>query len=112
MMFLDKINMSSTYTCGSDLGFEFSGSFPYIVSLIITIIKIAVPVVLIIFGLMDFLKAVVKRLIAAIIVFFVIQIVQLVIGFASNSDADIVECFDCFVNRNSSNCVLVNAESD
>lgn len=127
MMFLEKINMQGTYTCGSNLDFEFSGTFPYIVSLIITIIKIVVPILLIIFGMIDFLKSVtaskedeikkgrqtfIQRLIAAVIVFFVIQITQLIIGFASNSDSDIVDCFDCFVNRNSKNCTLVNVEGD
>lgn len=112
MMFLDKIDMDNVYTCGN-LDFSFSGTFPYIVSTIITLIKIVVPVILIIFGMLDLAKSVtaskedeikkgqhtfIKRLIAAIIVFFVIQVVQIVVNFASGEDENIVNCFNCFVN--------------
>ena len=95
-MFTD-IQTDLTYTCGS-LNFNFSGMIPYVVSTIVLVIKIVVPVLLVIFGSIDFLKAVVaqkedeikkgqqtfiKRLIAAVIVFFVVQVVQLIISFAS-----------------------------
>ncbi|MBR6690840.1 MAG: hypothetical protein IKL65_05860 [Bacilli bacterium] len=112
MMFLvDNFEMSGLYKCGS-LGFEFSGTFPYLVSTAILIIKIVVPILLIIFGMLDLGKAVVaskedeikkgqqtfiKRVIAAVIVFFVIQIVQILINFISG-DKNISECFNCFVN--------------
>ena len=99
-MFLANVSMKSSYTCGS-LDFSFSGAFPYVVSTIITLITIVVPVLLIIFGMIDFLKAVtaskedeikkgqqtfIKRLIAAVIVFFIIAIVRLIISFASNDN--------------------------
>lgn len=111
MLFL-KLGMTGTYTCGN-IGIDFSGTFPYLVSTAITIIKIAVPILLIIFGMLDLGKAVIaskedeikkgqqtfiKRAITALIVFFVIQIVQLLIGFVSNKDSDIINCFNCFVN--------------
>lgn len=114
MMFLDKIITTNDYSCG-DLDLSFSGTIPYVVHMIITIIKIVIPVLLIIFGMIDFLKSVtaskddeikkgqktfISRLIAAVIVFFVIQIVQLVVSFASNGDGNIVDCFNCFVNNN------------
>ena len=109
---MNGISMSGTYTCG-DLDFSFSGTFPYLVSTIITIIKIVVPIILIIFGMLDLAKSVtaskedeikkgqqtfIKRLIAAIIVFFVIQVVQIVVNFASGEDQNIINCFNCFVN--------------
>lgn len=114
MLFLKTvIETSKNYTCGS-VDFEFSGMLPYVVSTIIFIIKIIIPILLIIFGMIDFMKAVmaqkedeikkgqqtfIKRLIAAVIVFFIIQIVQLIITFVSGDDDDsIVNCFDCFVN--------------
>ena len=114
MLFLDKIDMGSSYTCGN-LDFSFGGTFPYVVHTIITIIKIVVPVILIIFGMLDLAKSVtaskedeikkgqqtfIKRLIAALIVFFVIQVVQIVVNFASGEDENIVNCFNCFVNNN------------
>lgn len=110
-----SINDSSTYTCGS-LGFGFPGTFPYLIHTIITIIKIVVPILLVIFGMLDMGKAVVaakeddikkgqqtliKRVIAGLIVFFVIQLVQLLIGFVSgNGDSSVLDCFNCFVNGN------------
>ena len=44
-----KVAMDAEYTCGGT-GIVFSGSFPYVISSAITIIKIVVPVLLIIFG--------------------------------------------------------------
>lgn len=119
------IETSLSYTCGT-LSFNFSGMIPYVVHTVIIIIKIVIPVLLVIFGSIDFLKAVIaqkedeikkgqqtfiKRLIAAIIVFFVVQIVQLIISFASNDDADIVNCFDCFVNGNGCKAATVSSNS-
>jgi len=112
MFLVDAFELDGLYKCGS-LGFEISGTFPYLVSTAVLIIKIVVPILLIIFGMLDLGKAVVaskedeikkgqqtflKRVISAVIVFFVIQIVQLLIGFISNSDQDVAKCFNCFVN--------------
>lgn len=106
------IAMEGTYSCGN-LGFEFSGTFPYIIHTVITLIKVVVPILLIIFGMLDLGKAVVaskedeikkgqntfiKRVIAALIVFFVIQIVQILVRFASGNDTDVVNCMNCFIN--------------
>lgn len=111
-MYLANIDLEGLYTCGN-LGFDFSGTFPYLVHTAIVIIKIVVPILLIIFGMLDLGKSVmaskedeikkgqqtfIKRVIAAVIVFFVIQIVQLIVGFISNKDANVVNCFNCFVN--------------
>lgn len=111
-MILSNFNLDGFYRCGT-LGVDLSGWIPYVVSTIITIIKIVVPILLIIFGMLDLGKAVVaskeddikkgqqtfiKRLVAGVLVFFVIYIVQIVIRFASNSNADITKCFNCFVN--------------
>lgn len=113
---VESIDGSINYTCGSG-AIEFPGTFPYIVHLIITIIKIAVPILLVIFGMLDLGKAVVaakeeeikkgqqtliKRIIAGVIVFFVVTIVQILINFLSktneNDGATITNCFKCFVN--------------
>lgn len=112
-----------TYTCGN-MNLEFSGMIPYVVSMIITIIKFIVPILLVIFGMIDFLKSVtaskedeikkgrqtfINRLIAAVIVFFIVQIVQLVVKFAAQgSDKEnVVDCFSCFINGDEK-CVIVN----
>lgn len=111
-MFLAKVLLEAEYTCGGT-NLVFSGTFPYLVSTIITIIKIAVPILLIIFGMLDLGKAVVaakedeikkgqqtfiKRAIAAVIVFFVIQVVQIVVRFVSGNDNTVAQCFNCFIH--------------
>ena len=80
-------------------------------------ILIAVPVVLVIFGMLDLFKGLyaqkedeikkgqqmlLKRLIAAAIVFFAFLIVKLVIGFASNKGSAnrIIQCAECFIDGN------------
>ena len=117
MMFLAKVSMNLEYTCGGT-NLIFSGTFPYIVSTIVTIIKIAVPILLIIFGMLDLGKAVIaskedeikkgqqtfiKRAIAAVIVFFVIQVVQIIVRFVSGNDQNIASCFNCFINGTADN---------
>lgn len=114
----DKVEMGlAEYTCGSLGDIAFSGTFPFIVSTAILIIMIAVPVLLIIFGMLDLGKAVVaskedeikkaqgmfvKRLISAVLVFFVIAIVKIVIRFVSNNNSTVANCFNCFVNGEAS----------
>ena len=110
-MFL-KVAMDLEYSCGGT-NLIFSGSIPYVVSTVILLIKIVVPILLVIFGMLDLGKAVVaakedeikkgqqtliKRVIAAAIVFFVIQLVQIVIRFVSNNNVAVAQCFNCFVN--------------
>lgn len=92
---------------------------PGITSLAVTIIKIVVPILLIIFGMLDLGKAVmqqkeddikkaqgifIKRCITAVLVFFVVAIVQLVFSLlakAGNEDNDsISSCISCFINGN------------
>lgn len=96
-------------------GVVFNEKIPQIVSLLINLIKVSVPVLLIIFGMLDLGKAVVaqkedeikkgqqtfvKRLIAAAIVFFVFVIVQVVFNLVSDEgDADIWSCVNCLINN-------------
>lgn len=116
MYLLAKVLTDGTeYTCGGTNLF-FSGTIPYVVSTVVTVIKIAVPILLIIFGMLDLGKAVIaskeeeikkgqqvfiKRAIAAVIVFFVIQVVQILVRFVSGNDQSIIQCFNCFINGES-----------
>ncbi len=112
MMFLANFDTAGTYACGVD-NFYFPGMLPYAVNFAITVIKIAIPIILIVFGMLDLGKAVVaskedeikkgqqmfiKRLIAAVIVFFVTFVVQIVIRFVTNGDNAVMRCLNCFVN--------------
>lgn len=81
---------------------------------IVLVIQIAVPVLLVIFGMLDLFKAItaqkddeikkgqqmfIKRLISAAIIFFVIAIVKLLISFAAGDDnQNIMTCANCFLN--------------
>lgn len=106
------IDNNAVYNCGS-LSLSFSGMIPNIVSLIIKVIQIVVPILLVIFGLLDLAKAVmaqkedeikkgqqtlIKRVIAASIVFLVIFLVQTLVNFLSGKDETITSCFNCFIN--------------
>ena len=79
---------------------------------IIVVIKIAVPVLLVVFGMLDLFKGLtaqkedeikkgqqlfIKRLISAAIIFFVISIVQLLVSFVAG-DEGIMTCASCFIN--------------
>ena len=92
---------------------------PDTVHKIIMLIEIAVPIVLVIFGMLDLFKGItaqkedeikkgqqifVKRLINAAIIFFVIVIVKALIGFVSGNDKEsIINCANCFINGVKSN---------
>lgn len=83
------------------------------ISTIVLVLQIAIPILLVIFGSIDFVKAVVaqkedeikkgqqtfiKRTITAIIVFFVFVIVKLVVSFAAGDEsANIMNCASCFL---------------
>ena len=82
-----------------------------LIYIIITIIKFGIPILLIIFGMLDFGKSVIapkedemktgrkmflKRIISAVLVFFVITIVQLVIGLVDDkNNSDESEVWNC-----------------
>lgn len=88
---------------------------PNAVHTIITVIKIAVPILLVIFGMLDLLKGVmaskedeikkgqnilIKRIITAVMIFFVWSLVQLLISFVADDNGGITACADCFINGN------------
>lgn len=91
---------------------------------IILVIKIAVPIVLVILGMLDLGKGVVagkedeikkgqstfvKRLIAGVMVFFMISITQLLTGIIDkDSDGDIWTCANAIMNGNGENSAMWN----
>ena len=109
-----KFDMSTTYTCG-DGNFVFEGLFPSVISTIVTVIKIGVPILLVILGMLDLGKAVmaqkedeikkgqslfIKRLIAAVLVFLVVFVVQIFVRFIAEKDENknVKSCINCFIN--------------
>lgn len=105
-------------SCDSSIpGAIIDEKLPTTVSAIVTIIKIAVPVILVIFGMLDLFKGImsqkedeikksqqifIKRLISGVLVFFVFVIVQFIIGFVADAGAKVgmMDCVDCFINNN------------
>lgn len=103
-------------SCESSIpGAMIDAKIPRLVSTAITVIKIVVPVLLVIFGMLDLMKGVtagkedemkkgqqlfIKRLIAGALVFFVVTIVQLIISFIADEDdkTNIATCSKCFIN--------------
>lgn len=93
--------------CGN---FDVPDQIANVIGTIINLIKIAVPILLIIFGMLDLGKAVmaqkedeikkgqqmfVKRLIAAAIVFFVVVIVQFAINLVESASEDNAGTWTC-----------------
>lgn len=113
---LDLFNTLASVSTACD---EIPDAVFNIVSLIVKGVQIVVPILLIIWGMIDFAKAVVggdedkikagqktfiKRLIAAVIVFLIVTIVQLLVGLVGtvsgtgNDDSDSIwTCIEYFV---------------
>lgn len=105
----------SHVSCGNGIIPYMNSTIPRLTSLVVDLIKIGVPVLLIIFGMLDLGKAVMaqkedeikksqqmffKRLLSACIVFFVFVIVELVFNIvAKDEKAGIWNCVNCFINK-------------
>ena len=118
---LELLNTLADVTCklGAGNSITIDTKIPNIVATIISVIQFAVPVLLIIWGMLDLGKAVVaskedeiknaqkmliKRAIYAVAIFFVVLIAQLVFGLLNGSQEEgtqnPTECIDCFINGN------------
>lgn len=99
---------------------------PSIISFVVNLLKIAVPIILIIVSVIVLLKALaaqkedeikkaqsslIKKLIAAVLVFFIISIVQFVTLKVADSEDEknIMSCFKCFLNNECSGTVYYKA---
>ena len=103
----------SKVSCGNVTGIP--KKIPEITSYIMTIVQIAVPVILVIIGSIDLIKGItsqkedevkknqkifVKRLVIAVLIFFIIVIVKFIISLvADSSSGNISSCIDCFLNN-------------
>lgn len=113
---------TSTYSCGNEMMTGINSNILKATSYSYNILRIIVPLALIILGSMDLIKGImaqkedeikkgqqifIKRLVAAILIFFVFAIVKFLLGiFASSNSADIVDCLNCIIDgENSSSCV-------
>ena len=101
--------------CGNSEGIP--APVPQLISICYTLLVVATPIILIIFSIVALVKAitggnadaikkakdkVIKKFIAAALVFFVASIVQFVVSRASTTDGDKTSAVDCI------NCMLYN----
>lgn len=109
-----SVNAAEKVSCGNVT--EIPAKIPELTSFGMTIAQIAVPVLLVIFGMLDLFKGItaqkedeikkgqhifIKRLITGALIFFIIVIVKLAISVvADNSSANIIDCMDCFLSNN------------
>lgn len=116
------LNVLENVKCSATSNFVFDETIPGLVSLAVTIIQIAVPILLIVFGMLDMGKAVIgndekamkeqqgkliKRIIYAVVVFLIVALVKTVFGVLSNAGVggEATSCIDCFI---SNECVGAN----
>ena len=111
----NSVYAADKVTCGK-IG-SFNNKIPELTSWVISIAQILVPVILVIMGSIDLVKAIssqkddeikkgqkifVKRLITAILIFFIVSLVKMlvsVIGTSADKDS-VSSCIDCFISNN------------
>lgn len=117
LLYASPVFAKNIASCDAAMGNVLIDSrIPEIVSTIITVIKIVVPILLVILGMIDLVKGLVaskedeikkgqkifiKRLISGALIFFVVSIVQLVISFVVNDEnekTNMMTCVQCFIN--------------
>ena len=108
-----EVSAVTKVSCGNITGI--AAKIPELTSFAMTMVQIAVPIILVIVGSLDFFKAIsaqkedemkkgqkmfVKRLVLAGIIFFVIVIAKVLISVvADSSSANIIDCMDCFLSN-------------
>ncbi len=128
MLNIEVLAVCSDYLGGTGI----PGKLAHIIYLVVRAIQVIVPILLIIWGMLDLGKAVmaqkedeikkgqqtfIKRLVAAILVFFVVAITRLIIGlFAPSSggsgNGSLLGCMNSILNCSDENCNDRPEESD
>ena len=113
------LEVLANVSCGSGAGtIVIDEIVPNVVHTVVTLIKIGIPILLVIFGMLDLGKAVmagkedemkkaqgtlIKRVVYAVLIFLVVFIVQLVMGVVTDAGAEEAEGLDWY------DCVFGNA---
>ncbi|MBE6139150.1 MAG: hypothetical protein E7174_01400 [Firmicutes bacterium] len=108
-------------SCGGNMVDKIPTVLPNVISILYNVIQIAVPIVLVVMGSMDLMKSLtagkedemkkgqqlfIKRLVYAVLIFFVFIIVKFLISFVANDESNdnkavrIMQCADCFITKN------------
>ena len=103
-----------SFSCGGGFLTDIPPLVPKVVSIAYIAIQIAVPIILIVMGSLDLMKGVtaqkedeikkgqqmfIKRIIAAVIIFFVFIIVKLLVSFVAD-ESRVMECAECLIKNN------------
>ena len=118
---VDQYSEGNLYSCGMLLLTDIPPLLPKIIHIIYLMVQIAVPILLVLFGSIDFIKSItsqkddeikkgrqtfISRLIAGVLVFFVFSIVRLIISIvnddSSNGIGRVLDCVECFIENNDS----------
>lgn len=117
------LQILDTVTCGN-MTAGIDSMIPQFITNIIKVFQIAIPVILVVLGMVDIGKAVtsndekqmkeaqktlIKRVIYAVLVFFIIALVKFVFSTLGNSSAgqntsEAGNCIDCFLNYDNAEC--------
>ncbi len=119
-LFAFKANVYADVKCEALPDVVIDDSIPNVVSIIIKVVQIVVPVLLVVLGSIDLIKGVIaqkedeikkgqqtfiKRLIAGVLVFFVIAIVKLIIGALPDNDSILNCACHFFYGANNNRCI-------
>lgn len=121
-----KDMFNGNITCGGITNFYFPEMVPNVTSTVYNILKIAVPVILVIMGMMDMFKATtagkedemkkaqkkfIQRIVAGICALLVFVIVEFVVSFIADktNNSGAMDCVNCFINGD---CVEFKTETD
>lgn len=105
----------TTVSCGSGMITNIPSALPKVLNIVYIILQIAVPVLLVVLGTLDLFKSIIaskddemkkgqgmflKRLIAAVLIFFVFSIVKLIISLvADGNENQLIDCAECFIKN-------------
>lgn len=97
-----------------------------LVSIFMTIIKIAVPILIVIMGMIAFLRVTyssnveedlkkaknkfIHSIIAAIVIFFIVSILNFAVGLVAGKDNSFMKCVECFINNDK--CEVIESDDD
>ena len=108
-----------------NLGANLDPVIPSFITKAIKVLQIAIPIILVVLGMVDLGKAVtsndekqmkeaqktlIKRVIYAVLIFFIVALVKFVFGLLANSKGDngssgsAANCIDCFINYDKDTC--------
>lgn len=125
LLIVPEITRAAEYiTCGNEKKFPLA--FAKVTSNFILIIKILVPIFLVIGGMIAFFKVTISsnveedlkkakdklmnRIIAAVIIFFTISIINFAVSLVSGKNSNLMNCIHCFMNPDKCKTVEIKDE--